>query len=176
MNEQPYLKAIMLTHTTPCPAEPGRFIVTGKPTRSLDEVLPYLAALPGVIGFNPDTLTLTFRRPRGFITLYPNRVSITQVRDTEEGLELFAALTEAINATWENRYALKPVHTHKKPPGHLDIYALLPQSNCKDCGEATCLAFAVGLVMGVHKLVDCMPLQREPGYSESKNTLEMMLQ
>lgn len=56
-----FLEAIELTHVTPCLAEPGKVIVTGKPSRSLDEVLPYLASLPNVIGFNPETLTLTFR-------------------------------------------------------------------------------------------------------------------
>jgi ArsR family metal-binding transcriptional regulator len=137
--------------------------------------LPYLAALPNVISFNPETLTLTFRRPRGFMTLYPNRVSITQVQDADEGLGLFAALTEAINATWENRTALKPVLTRKKPPGHLDLYALLPQTNCKLCGETTCLAFAVNLITGQRNLAACTPLQSEPSYLERKNTLEAML-
>lgn len=170
-----FIEAIALTQVTPCLAEPGKVIVTGEPSRPLDEVLPYLAALPNVIGFNPEVLNLTFRRPRGFMTLYPNRVSITQVRDAEEGLELFAALTAAINATWDNRAALKPVQTRKKPPGHLDIYALLPQTNCKQCGEATCLAFAVGLVMGKRTPADCPPLQNELVYAERKTTLEALL-
>ena len=170
-----FIVAIELTHVTPCLAEPGKVIVTGKPSRSLDEVLPYLAALPNVIGFNPETLTLTFRRPLGLMTLYPNRISITQVQNADEGLELFAALRDAINATWENRDALKPIQTRKKPPGHLDIYALLPQTNCKQCGEATCLAFAVALVMCKRTVLDCSPLQTEPAYVERKNTLEAML-
>lgn len=170
-----FLEAIALTHVTPCLAEPGKVIVTGKPSRSLDEVLPYLASLPNVIGFNPETLTLTFRRPRGFMTIYPNRVSITQVQDAEEGVALFAALTEAINATWENRTALQPVQTRKKPPGHLDLYALLPQTNCKQCGEATCLAFAVSLITGKRSSTECTPLQTEPTYMERKTTLNAML-
>ncbi len=170
-----FIEAIELTHVTPCLAEPGKVIVTGKPSRSLEDVLPYLAALPNVIGFNPETLTLTFRRPRGFMTIYPNRVSITQVQDSEEGVALFAALTEAINATWENRTALQPVRVRKKPPGHLDIYKLLPQTNCKQCGEATCLAFAVGLVMAKRTLLDCSPLQTEPAYFERKIALEAIL-
>ncbi len=175
MSDQSYLTSISLSQSTPCLAEPDKIIVTGQPSRSLDDVLPYLAALPDVLGYNPETLILTFRRPHGFMTLYPNRVSITQVRDVEEGLELFAALTEAINATWENRAALKPVQSRKKPPGHLDIYALLPKTNCKQCGEATCLAFAVSLVTGKCILADCIPLQKEAAYHERRTTLEAML-
>lgn len=170
-----YLDRIMLTHTTPCLAEPGKIIVTGKPSRPRNEILPYLATLPNVIGFNPETLTLTLRRQPGFITLYTQRVSITQVKDVAEGFELLGALTEAINATWEHRHELKPIRTRKRPSGHLDIYALLPQTNCKQCGEATCLAFAVGLVTGQRTQTECVPLQTEPTYLERKTTLEAML-
>ena len=170
-----FLDSISLTHTTPCLAESGKIIITGKPSRPLDEVLPYLAALPNVIGYNPDTLTLTFRRPRGLMTLYTQRVSITQVKDVEEGLELLAALTEAINATWENRHALVPVRSRKRPPGHLDIYALLPQTNCKKCGEATCLAFAVGLLIHKRKPAECPPIQRNPTFADQLKTLETIL-
>jgi len=158
MSDHPYLEAIALTHTTPCLAEPGKFIVTGKPNRSLDAVLPYLAALPNVIGFNPETLNLTFRRPHGFMTLSPNRISITQVKDSEEGVELFAALTEAINATWENQELIIPVTTRKKKPSPIDIYNLLPKTNCKLCGESTCWAFASKLTTLQTCLEKCHPI------------------
>lgn len=45
-----YLTSITLIKTLPCLAEPGKVIVIGEPSRKLDEVLPYLATLPGVIG------------------------------------------------------------------------------------------------------------------------------
>ena len=53
-----YLESIALTRTLPCLAEPGKIIVIGKPHRSLGDVIPYLATLPGVIAFNPETRTL----------------------------------------------------------------------------------------------------------------------
>ncbi len=83
-----YLNSIVLTRILPCLAEPGRIIVVGKPERSLDEVIPYLAGLPDVLSYNPETCTLTFRRRTGFLTLYADKVYLTQVRDSEEGLEL----------------------------------------------------------------------------------------
>jgi ArsR family metal-binding transcriptional regulator len=43
-----YLDAITLTRALPCLAEPGKIIVIAKPNRPLDEVLPYLATLPGI--------------------------------------------------------------------------------------------------------------------------------
>jgi ArsR family metal-binding transcriptional regulator len=170
-----YLVSITLTKTLPCLAEPGKIIVIGSPDRALDEVIPYLATLPGVIAFNPDTLTLTFRRQPGFLTLYSEKVYITQVKDTQAGLEVLEALKEAINATWEHRRELTAVSAARRAPRHLDIWELLPRTNCKQCGEASCLAFAVSIVQGQRTLDECLPLGQDPAFSERKATLEAIL-
>lgn len=40
----------------------------------------------------------------------------------------------------------------------MELYMLLPKkTGCKECGCATCLAFAVGLINGEKKLKDCPP-------------------
>jgi ArsR family metal-binding transcriptional regulator len=170
-----YLETISLTKTLPCLAEPGRLIVIGKPSRLLDEVVPYLATLPGVTAYNPETLTLTFRLPVGFLTLYPDKVYITQIKDAGAGLEALAALKDAINATWEGRSKLMAVAERKRAPRHLDVYALLPQTNCKQCGEATCLAFAVQLILQARILEECLPLGQDTAFADRKATLEAML-
>ena len=150
-------------------------IVIGKPNRSLTEVIPYLATLSGIIAYNPEACTLTFRRNPGFLTLSAEKVYITQVRDTDEGLELLAALKDAVNATWEHRHMLKPATVKRLAPRHLDIFALLPQTNCKQCGEATCLAFAVNLILHRHELEECLPLQNDEAFNDRRTTLEAML-
>jgi ArsR family metal-binding transcriptional regulator len=144
-----YLETISLTKPLPCLAEPGRLIVIGKPSRLLDEVVPYLATLPGVIAYSPETLTLTFRLPVGFLTLYPDKVYITQIKDAGAGLEALAALKDAINATWEGR--------------------------SEQCGEATCLAFAVQLILQARILEECLPLGQDTAFADRKATLEAML-
>lgn len=170
-----YLDSIALTKTLPCLAEPGRIIVIGKPIRLLDEVLPYLATLPGVIAWNPESLTLTFRRPHGFMTLYADKVYITQVVDSTEGLRLFDALRDAINAVWDKRAELVAVTAKKRIPRHLDIWELLPRSNCGGCGESTCLAFAVAVIQQKRTLTECPPLQSDSSFADRKATLEAML-
>jgi len=170
-----FIEYIMLNHTRPCLAEPGKIIVIGKPDQPLNKVIPYLATLPGIIAYNPDTLTLTFRRPAGFLTLYPDKIYITQVANVDTGLEILEALREAINATWENRDELEAVTVRKHAPRHLDVYTLLPQTNCKQCSEATCLAFAVQLILRQRTLEECVPLQKDPALSDRKATLEAIL-
>lgn len=171
-----YLNTITLTKTLPCLAEPGKIIVIGKPDRSLDVVIPYLATLPGIIAYNPETLTLTFRRQPGFLTLYPDKVYITQVRDVDIGLEVLAALKDAINTTWEKREELVAMTAARRAPRWLDILTLLPQTNCKQCGEATCMAFAAALIQQSRILIDCIPLVSDPAFSDRRATLEAITQ
>jgi len=170
-----FLDSITLTKTLPCLAEPGKIIVIGKPNRSLEEVIPYLATLPSIIAYNPQTRTLTFRRPRGFMTISPEKIYITQVTDVQEGLELFEALKDAVNAVWEKREQLVAVTKPKSTPRHLDIWELLPRSNCRQCGEATCLAFAVALIQQKRSLTECSPLQSDTSFADRKTTLDAML-
>ena len=41
------------------------------------------------------------------------------------------------------------------------VYQLLPQTNCHECGEATCMGFAFGLIQGNYTLEECPALIAE---------------
>jgi len=170
-----FLEFITLIKILPCLAEPGRIIVIGEPSRKLDDVLPYLATLPNVITYNPEAKTLTLRRQPGFISLYSEKAYITKVKDTDEGLELFKALAEAINATWDHRDELVATDTRKYAPRPLDVWTLLPQTNCQQCGEATCMAFACNLLLQKRELIECIPLRADEALAERRLTLEAMV-
>jgi len=43
----------------------------------------------------------------------------------------------------------------------IEIYKLLPQTNCKECGEPTCLAFAMKLAAGKTELALCPSVSEE---------------
>jgi ArsR family metal-binding transcriptional regulator len=102
-------------------------------------------------------------------------VYITQVKDVAEGLELLSALNESINLVWEKRSELVAITDNKRSPRPLDIWTLLSQTNCRECGEATCMAFAVGLLQERRFIHECSPLQRNENFSERRATLEAML-
>ena len=170
-----YLEKIELVRTLPCLAEPGKIQVVGSPSASLAEVIPYLATLPGIVTYNPERLSLTFRRRPGFLTLLTDKVLITQVKDNEEGVELLDNLVEAINTTWDKREELVAVTKAARVLRPLDIYALLPQTNCGECGEATCMAFAARLFMREGEPTECTPLFADAGFEERRGTLESMI-
>ncbi|HNR26787.1 MAG TPA: (Fe-S)-binding protein, partial [Methanobacteriaceae archaeon] len=52
----------------------------------------------------------------------------------------------------------------------MDIYKLLPKTNCEDCGEASCMAFATKLSEKETQLDLCTELE-----SEAFTELEAML-
>jgi ArsR family metal-binding transcriptional regulator len=170
-----FLDAIALETTLPCLAEPGKIIVIGKPNHLLTDVIPYLASLPNVIAYHPEACALTIRRQHGFITLNADKVYITQVKDVGEGLELLKALADAINATWEHRAELVAATVMRSAPRLLDIWALLPQTNCKQCGEATCMAFAAALLQRMKLLAECPVLGSDPASDERQAALNSML-
>jgi ArsR family metal-binding transcriptional regulator len=158
MHPERFLESITLGRILPCMADPEKVIAVGEPSDPLDDVLPFLAHLPNVISYNPGTLALVMRRRPGFITIEPRRVSITQVADSSEAVSLLDALTDAINATWRHRHELTAVNAPRRSPRPLDLWGTLPKRNCGECGEATCLAFAVALIQGTRQAEECPPL------------------
>ena len=167
-----FIESVQLVKTLPCLAEPGKLIVIGRPSRSLDGILPLVAAVaPNVIAFNPAAGALTLRRRPGFITFYPDRVMITQVVDTAEGLELLDAVRDLLNQCWAHRDTIQPVTTVRRAPRPLDVWTLLPQTNCRQCSEMTCMAFAFGLLQQKRKIEECPVVASDAAFADRRAQL-----
>ena len=64
-----------------------------------------------------------------------------------------------------------------QPKNAMEIFKLLDTSNCRECGEKTCLAFAGAVFSGSRKLQECPKLDRETiirfsPESENENSAE----
>ena len=55
--------------------------------------------------------------------------------------------------------------------GPLNIYNCLPQTNCEECGTATCMAFSMKLLSGDSTLDQCKPLLKAEN-QEKLNSVE----
>ena len=169
------VSAITLIRTLPCLADLGKIIVIGETDAPLDGVLPLLnAILPNIVSYHPFSGVMTLRRRPGLITLYPDKVMITQVADIEEGLALLAAMRDLLNQTWARRDEIQPKPEGRRVPRPLDVYELLPRTNCRACGEATCMAFAFGLLERRHRPEECPPLA-DPTFAAQNQALCEML-
>jgi ArsR family metal-binding transcriptional regulator len=175
VTDEPLVGAITLVRILPCLANPGKIIVIGETDAAIDGVLPLLnAILPTVVSYNSFAGIMTLRRRPGLITLYPRQVMITQVADVAEGLVLLAAMRDLLNQTWARRDETDPQSEGCRVPRPLDIYELLPRTNCGACGEATCMAFAFGLLESRHRPEECPPLAN-PTFAAQRQTLANLL-
>lgn len=57
----------------------------------------------------------------------------------------------------------------------LEAYKYLPQTNCGECGQATCMAFASKLIDRSGKTGDCAPLIKEKKYAKKLVELDKLL-
>lgn len=173
--DEVYLERLTLAETLPCLADPSRCVVVGRPSRPIAPVLPYVnGVLPNVISYAPAAGIMTLRRKPGFITIYPDKVYITQVQDAAEGQCMLDALAELINKIWARREQIVPATAPRRGPRMLDVWKLLPRSNCKRCGLPTCMAFAVGLLLATSPLASCAALA-EPKAAGQRSALIALL-
>jgi len=123
--------------------------------------LPYLNTRLKGHQFCPDPPSLTLKFPGKLVTLTGREIAINMVKDQDEAFGLLAWLIREINATWERRGEISPRFEVAPPPRLLDILKLLPRTNCRACGQPTCMVFAMQVGQGAQGLEACPALEPE---------------
>ena len=77
--------------------------------------------------------------------LFPNHMIAGSFSDQRQALDFIQTLIGYLNDLHENRHAITPDHSRFKPISVIDIYKILPRTNCGACGFSSCLAFAAML-------------------------------
>jgi len=160
-----------LSVTTP-PCEPGaeRFNAVALFTTDIREVLPYLnATLRGAV-YLAAAAAVTWKKGGHNIAFHARQIAVSNVPDRDAAIKEVEGLIKLVNRTWERRAEIEPDHETHQRPGLMDVYKLLPRTNCKACGEVSCFVFANKLVAGHVRLQDC-PVLSEPQYAEQQAQL-----
>jgi ArsR family metal-binding transcriptional regulator len=169
------LHSYKITRTLPCLADPMKIRVIAEVSEEIQEAFPYLnAVLKGCI-YNHPANTLTIRKDQKLITLHALHITLAKIEDENEAEELLKWLKDLINETYESRAQIEPNYSMAAELKALDIFKLLPGTNCKKCGEPACLAFAVKLVGRDIEITKCDPLFSEK-YQEKQKVLVELLQ
>lgn len=114
----------------------------------ISDALPYLnAMLDGVEYFN-DPPEVMFHHYGKIIKVGAREIAINALEDEQEAERILLWLKDQINEAWEKRNAITPKFTGRKKPQIIEILKLLPRTNCKKCGRATCMLFAVQMAEG----------------------------
>jgi ArsR family metal-binding transcriptional regulator len=167
-------QSYQITRVLPCLADPMKIRVIAEVSEEIQEVFPYLnAVLKGCI-YNHSANTLTIRKDQKLITLHALHITLAKIEDENEGEELLKWLKDLINETYGKRGQIEPNYSMAAELKALDIFKLLPGTNCKKCGEPTCLAFAVKLVGRDIKIIKCNLLFLEKYQEKQKVLIDLL--
>ena len=124
-------------------------------SEDISEVLPYLNTVLKGIQYNEAEKILVVNKGGRLITFRPGQIALTKLEDENDARIVMEELKQILNETYANREQIKPTCTSRSIPRPLDIFKLLPRKNCKECGEPTCMAFALRLVNDELKWKQC---------------------
>lgn len=138
------------------------------------EVLPYLNAVLGGDTYIKVPPSVTFNMHGKLVTVHNRKIAINALRDEAEARSVLEWLKKEINEAWQNRENIVPKFEGSKKPHPLTVYKHLPRTNCKACGQPTCMAFAVLVSSGAKGAGDCSSLE-ESSQTKLENYLSAFL-
>lgn len=125
---------------------------------NISDVLPYLNTVLRGHQYITEPPSLTLKFNGKLITIYSREIAINIVKDQAEADRILEWLKQEINDTWKRRNQIKPSFSAAQKPGILNILKLLPKTNCKECGQPTCMVFALLVTEGKKSPEDCPQL------------------
>lgn len=158
------------------PCDPGseRWSAFARINTDIAEVLPYLnTRLKGAI-YDYKAQVLTWRSGGRAISVRPYEIAVSNLEDRAEADAIVKRMVNLINETWEQREHIQPSLMKREPLKSLDVYKLLPGSNCKACGQPTCFTFALKLTAGQADIASCTPLFTDEYRSQRERLLQML--
>lgn len=166
-----FLENLHVIRVDVCVQQAGKFTAQTRANQNLSEILPYLNAIIPGADYNPHANSLKFTQDKIDFTILQDQVNLQKFCNRTEMMELLDWFQDLANDTYDSRAEITPRHTTRKKITALMIYSLLPKTNCKECGEQSCMTFASKLYQREVELADC-PELFQPMYSEKKNQLE----
>ena len=153
-----------------CAPGSGRYGVRIALPNDISGVFPYLNAARDSAWYDPESQVLIWREPSQAYAFRPHDIRIARVEDPLRAAEAARSIISQVNGIWRQRHTITPIFTTRKLPSVIDIFKLLPRTNCKTCGYITCLAFAAALRSGEVELSRCLPLE-ESHFARNRETI-----
>jgi len=123
--------------------------------------LPYLNAELGGFSYIKDPPSVTFKMHGKLLTVHGRKIAVNALKDEMEARKIVEWLKGEINGVWENRDTITPRYEGMPQPQLIQILKCLPKTNCRECGEPTCMVFATRVAEGVKDSGNCSPMTPE---------------
>lgn len=152
--------------------------VPGAPTWSaraslateIDPVLPYLNARLEGADYDHGARILIWKDDGHKFAFRSREIKAAPALDREEARELIDRAVALANQAWCERERIEPRYDRRTLPNLMQLYRLLPRSNCGECGFATCMAFAAALREATAELA-CCPVLEQPAQTDNLRAL-----
>ncbi len=131
------------------------------------------ALLPGC-AYNHSGKVLSWQEGSHKVVLRARELAISNVSTWTEAAEAMGSLVQYLNEVWERRAELVPREQAHPQATPLAVYKLLPNTNCRLCGQPTCYSFALQLMARQTFLDACPPLS-EPQHGAQLVELQAIL-
>lgn len=92
------------------------------------------------------------------MTIWPRKIVVGGCGDEDDARRVLDGVCELVNDVWDRRETIEPNYEAIEELKAVEVYKLLPGTNCRECGEATCLSFAVKLSAREAAVGNCGPL------------------
>ncbi|MHC4591328.1 MAG: (Fe-S)-binding protein [Planctomycetota bacterium] len=141
-----------------CVADQTRIRIVAHISGDLTNVFPYLNAEMKQACYNRHGPTFTFMDGYRMVSVYARRIAVAKADEIVDAWRVLAMVRCRANDAWARRAEIEPSYEVRKRPPALELYKRLPRINCGECGEATCLAFAVRVHAGELIPTRCIPV------------------
>ncbi|MCX7839733.1 MAG: Fe-S cluster protein [Anaerolineae bacterium] len=159
------------------PCNPGaeRWCARAALDNDIGDVLPYLNAVIRNAIYNHAARVLTWRMGGHTIAVRPREIAISNLVDKDAAETEMQRVVGLINRTWEHCAEITPSTETRQRLKPMEVYKLLPATNCTVCGQPTCFTFALKLIAGEVELEQCAPLFTE-AHRVKRDKLNAMLE
>jgi ArsR family metal-binding transcriptional regulator len=159
------------------PCEPGaeKWTAFAKLDDDIGQVLPYLNATLKRGIYNHAASALTWRMGGHSIAIRPREIAVGNLPDQETAAVEVKRVVDLVNRTWERHTEITPSLEMRQRLKPMEVYKLLPATNCKECGQPTCFTFALKVTAGELEPEQCPALFTE-AYRDRRDKLLTLLE
>ncbi|MDZ7832059.1 MAG: (Fe-S)-binding protein [Desulfobacterales bacterium] len=127
----------------------------------ISAALPYLNAELGGTQYFRDPPAVMLHVHGKIIKVGATEIAINALKDEAEADKILEWLKNEVNRVWAEKDTITPSEESRKKPQVFEILKLLPKTNCKKCGLATCMVFAAQAAEGGRGAEDCPEIDPE---------------
>jgi ArsR family metal-binding transcriptional regulator len=141
----------------PCVADPRKIRLIAHVSGDLSPAFPYLNARSPDGCYSAAGPSFSFMDGHRLVSLYARRITVARADGVVDAWRTLEMVRQRVNGAWARRAETAPSYEQRTRPPALEIFRRLPQTDCRLCGELTCLAFALMVHAGLAHVSRCRP-------------------